>query len=463
MTVKNDNQIVIMWPQHFAMLKQPEENDTLYLTSAYTSDIAAITASNYDKFFAKTKKTPPSEDQLKLRIPTDYHDKFLCRWNPQAANTLPPHRSIDHSIDLVSETKAPHQRAYGCSREQAQMIKIYIDNMLEKKFIRRSQSDHASSVLIVKKPEEDLRVCVNYRALNALIIKNRNAPPLIRNTLARLCAAKFYTKFDIIAVFNEIRMRKSDEHKTAFITRYDLFEYVVILFGLYNAPDIFQAFINETLREYLDDFCTAYLNNILIYSNTQEEHTRHIKLVLARLKQTELYLDIDKCEFNITQIKYLNLIITTEDIKIDPEKIKTIQKWEVPRSLKNAQAFLDFANFYRRFIYNYSLLAKPLTALTKHDSNVHFPWQSGGYEDKVFKALKKIFTAEPILHHFNPDLETWIETNASDFVVTAILSQRDADKVLHPIAYISKQISPAECNYEIYDKKLLAVVRAFEK
>jgi len=463
MAVKDDNQVVVMWSQHFAMLEQPEEDDTLYLASAYISDIAAITAGDYDKFFVKTKKVSSSEDQLKLRISIDYHDEFLCRWNFQVVNTLFSYRSIDYSIDLVSGAKASYQRVYGCSREQAQVVKIYIDDMLGKKFIRRSQSDHVSPVFIVKKSEGGFRVCVDYRALNVLIIKNRNVLSFIRDTLARLCAAKFYIKFDIIAAFNEVRMRKGDEHKIAFITRYDLFEYVVMFFGLCNASGIFQVFINETLREYLDDFCTVYLDNILIYSNIQEEHIRHVKLVLVRLKQAGLYLDIDKCEFNVIQVKYLGLIIIIEGIKMDSEKVKAIQEWEVPRSLKDAQAFLDFANFYRRFIYNYSLLAKSLTVLIKYGSNVHFSWQSGGYEDKVFKALKKVFTAESILYYFNSDLEIWIETDVSDFVVAAILSQRGADGVLHSIAYMSKQMLSAECNYEIYDKELLAVVRAFEE
>ena len=204
------------------------------------------------------------------------------------------------------------------------MVKKYVDDMLGKDFIRPSTSGFAVSVLLMKKPDGGLRVCVDYRALNALTVKNRNTPPLIRETLARLCAAKFYSKFDIIAAFNEIRVREGDEEKTAFLTRWGLFEYVVMPFGLCNAPGTFQAFINATLREYLNDFCTAYVDDILMYSNTREEHVAHVRKVLAKLQKAELFLNIDKCEFFVIEVKYLSLIITTEGIRMNPKKVTII-------------------------------------------------------------------------------------------------------------------------------------------
>ena len=198
--------------------------------------------------------------------------------------------------------------------------------MLEKKFIRYSKSDYILFVLIVKNSEENLRVYINYRVLNTLTIKNCNALLLIKNILARLCAVKIYIKFDIIAVFNKVCIRRDDKHKIVFITYYNLFEYIVILFDLCNISDIFQIFINKTLRKYLDDFCINYLNNIFIYNKNQEEYIRHVKLILIKLKQARLYLDIDKCKFNVIQVKYLDLIIIIEDIKINSEKIKAIQE-----------------------------------------------------------------------------------------------------------------------------------------
>ena len=172
--------------------------------------------------------------------------------------------------------------------------------MFGKGFIRPSTSLYAALVLIVKKPNGGLRVYIDYRALNTLTIKNRNASPLIRETLAKLYTARLYSKFDIIAAFNEIRIHEGNEQKTAFLTRYGLYEYVVMPFGLCNAPATFQAFINRTLREYLNVFYTAYLDDILIYSDNKEEHIQHVGLVLEKLKQAGLFLDINKCEFHVT-------------------------------------------------------------------------------------------------------------------------------------------------------------------
>ena len=169
------------------------------------------------------------------------------------------------------------------SRKQATVVKKYIDEMLGKGYIRPSTSFYAAPVLIVKKPDRGLRVYIDYRALNSLTIKNRNTPLLIREILSRLYRTRLYIKFDIIAAFNEIRIKQGYKEKTAFLTRYGLYEYVVMPFGLYNAPGIFQSFINETLREYLDQFCTAYLDDILIYSNSKEEHVQYVQSVLQKL------------------------------------------------------------------------------------------------------------------------------------------------------------------------------------
>ena len=204
------------------------------------------------------------------------------------------------------------------------MIKKYIEKILSKDYIRSSISPYTASILIIKKSNKELRICVDYRALNALIVSNRNAPPLIKKTLTKLCVAKIYSKFDIIVAFNEIRMKKGEEHKTTFLTRYNLFEYNVMPFELYNAPVTFQAFINEILREYLNVFCIAYLDDILIYSNTLQEHISHVEKILSKLQEVDLYLNIDKCDFHIIRVKYLELIIITDGVKMNQRKIDAI-------------------------------------------------------------------------------------------------------------------------------------------
>ena len=189
--------------------------------------------------------------------------------------------------------------------------------MLRKNFIKLNHSSYVVSIFIIKKSKKDFKVCINYRTLNVLIIKNKNVSSFIRKTLTCLCSTKYFNKFDIIVAFNEIRMRDDDEKKTIFLTRYEFFEYVMMLFELCNVFEIFQVFINETLREYLNNFCTNYLNDIFIYNNIYEEHEAHVSKMLKRLIETKLFSNIDKCEFFVKKVKYLNLIITIEKIKMN--------------------------------------------------------------------------------------------------------------------------------------------------
>jgi hypothetical protein len=245
------------------------------------------------------------------------------------------------------------------------VILKYIKEHLGKGFIRASSSLTVAPVLVVRKPGGGLRVCIDYRALNELTIKNRYPIPLITDTLAKLSQAKVFTKLDVVAAFNQIRMKEGKEWLTTFNTRYGQFEYLVMPFGLCNAPGTFQSYINNSILDYLDIFCTAYLDNVLVYSNTPEEHTNHVLKVLQRLLDRGLYVDIDKCEFSVKQVKYLGLIVSTDGIKMDPEKVEAILNWETPQSIKDVQAFLGFCGFYRRFIKAFSQLTHPLNEITK--------------------------------------------------------------------------------------------------
>ena len=209
---------------------------------------------------------------------------------------------------------------------------------------------------------------------------------------------------------------------------------------------------------------------MLIYSTREEDYADHVLQVLRRLHKHGLQVDIDKCEFNTTKVKYLGMIVTTNGIEMDTEKVETIQKWEAPSSVKDVQAFLGFANFYRRFIPEFSKKVKPLNELTK---GTQYTTRSGKRKIKygtfdwtttcqgAFEDLKRAFTTAPVLAHYDSKLETWVETDASDFVVAGVLSQMHGE-VLKPVAYFSKKMTPAECNYMIYDKELLAIVKSFE-
>ncbi|SLM41067.1 reverse transcriptase domain protein [Lasallia pustulata] len=224
-------------------------------------------------------------------LPAQYHD-YLDVFSRKDSNVLPPYRSYDHTIKLLPDTTPPSECLYGMSRDEQEELRKYLKENLEKGFIRASQSPAASPVLFVKKPGGGLRFCVDYRGLNAITVKSRYPLPLIKETLNRLSKAVIYTKLDIIAAFNRLRIAKGEEWMTAFFTRMGLFEYLVLPFGLCNGPSSFQAFINDTLRDYLDIFCTAYMDDILIYSNSLGEHNIHVKMVLERLCKAGLQVDI---------------------------------------------------------------------------------------------------------------------------------------------------------------------------
>lgn len=274
---------------------------------------------------------------------------------------------------------------------------------------------------------------MDYRGLNAITVKNRYPIPLIRETLDQLCRARYYTKVDIIAAFNGRRIANGDEWKTAFRTRYGLFEYLVMPFGLINGPASFQHYINDALRDYMDVFCTAYLDDILIYSNTLKEHKQHVRQVLQRLSEFGLQADIAKCEFHVHEVKYLGVIVGTNGIRMDPCKVSAVVNWPQPKNVKDVQSFLGFANFYRRFIKDFAKQATPLTKLTKKD--IPFAWDETCA--RAFQDLKNAFRSAPILRHFDPDKPSTVECDSSDYVNAGCLSQPDENGILHLVAFWS--------------------------
>jgi len=425
----------------------------LRLARKKNHDLFAIFMRDIDKAL----KITPSVDSATL-LPPEYHD-FLDVFSRELTDTLPERRPYDHKIQLQEGKTSTFEPLYDMSQDELRVLKKYLENNLAKDFIQASSSPAASSILFVKKPSGGLRFCVNYRDLNVMTVKNRYPLPLIRETLDRLTKTKYYIKLDIIAAFNKLRMAYEDEWKTAFRTRYDLYEYNVLPFGLTNGSSSFQNFINDTLHDFLNVFCTAYMNDILIYSNSKKKHTQHVRQILKRLRAVGLQVDIEKCEFSVIEIKYLSLIITTHGIKINSEKVNAVMNWTAPRGVKDVQSFLSFANFYRRFIKKFSKLAGSLTALTRKDQPFNWTQEC----QFAFDRLKQTFTTAPILMHYNPDLSVTVKIDASDYVVIEVMSQRDDNEQLRPVTYFSSKMLPAECNYEIYDKELLAIIRAFEE
>ena len=253
--------------------------NTLVQRASYAKnmEIFSISIRDIEKALAPKSTTDPTK-----KLPTEYHD-FLDVFSRADSDILPPHRPYDHKIPLMDKKTPPWGPLYSMSQDELKVLKKYLKENLSKGFIRASSSPAASPVLFARKPGGGLRFCVDYRQLNAMTIKNRYPLPLIKETLERVCKAKIYSKIDIIAAFNRLRMQQGEEWKTAFRTRYGLYEYLVMPFGLANAPSSFQNFINDILHGMLDEFCTAYIDDILIYSNSKKEHQSHVRKVLAAL------------------------------------------------------------------------------------------------------------------------------------------------------------------------------------
>jgi len=316
---------------------------------------------------------PPDYKRLKSLIPPEYHS-FLSLFCESIANKLPPHRPYDHRIPLKEGFELPFGLLYSLARHELEACKKWIEENLDKGFIRASSSPAGAPILFVKKGDGSLRLVVDYQGINEGTVKNRYSLPLIRETLMRISKARFFTKLDDRGAYNLIRLAEGEEWKTAFRNRYSLFESLVMPFGLTNGPADFQRFINETLAPFLNHFTSAYLDDILIYSDTMDEHTRHVHRVLERLTDACLHLKPEKCEFHKTEVKYLGLIIGVDGIKMDPSKVETVKAWPPPENLRDVQVFLGFANFYRRFIKGYSKVVEPLTQLTRKGQP--FKWET---------------------------------------------------------------------------------------
>ena len=406
--------------------------------------------------------------ELYKTVPPEYHD-LIEVFSKRKADELPPHRPYDLKINLADDATPPIGSIYSLSEAEQLALRDYLAENLSKGFIRPSTSVYGAPVLFVKKKDGSLRLCVDYRGLNRITRKDRYPLPLIPDLLDRLRTAKRFTRLDLRGAYNLVRIAPGDEWKTVFRTRYGSFEYTVMPFGLTNAPAAFQRFMNEIFADLLDLYVVVYLDDILIFSSDPSQHSQHVREVLKRLKKHGLYCKAPKCEFSTESTEFLGYVCTPEGLKMDESKVQTIRDWLRPRNVRDIQSFLGFANFYRRFIHNYSDLTVPLTRLTRKSSR--WDWTPSCQDS--FDSLKNSFTSAPVLAHWQPNSKITIETDASDYAIAVIISinpsptdlASDSDSApkpdLHPIAFHSRTLNPTELNYDTHDKELLAIFEAF--
>jgi len=325
-----------------------------------------------------------SLNELKKKLLIVYHD-FLNVFDREKTTQLLSHWSYDHKIELEDEDQSSRSRLYFMLNHKLQKIKKYLEENLKKKFIILSKAFFASSILFVKKKDDSLRFCVNYRKLNALIKRDHYSIFLIDEVLAWIQDSKYLTRLDIIVTFNKLRMSSKSENLTTFVTFFDVYKYRVMFFELINELASFQHYINNVLFDCLHKFCQAYLNDILIYSKILKEHKTHVKEVLNKLREVDLQIDIDKCEFKIQKISFLELLIFINDLRMNSRKVDVIRSWEVSRLLTHVQIFIDFCNFYRRFIKNFSKIIWLMIKLTWKDH--FFEWTE--ICQMIFEELKQ--------------------------------------------------------------------------
>src|SRR3979490_450104 len=415
-----------------------------------------LSATDISACSAKVSSVPSILVNLES-VPKEYHD-FADVFSKAKAKTLGPHRPYDLKITLEDGTKMPHPPLYSLSNSELEALRMFIDEHLNIAFIRSSRSPHAALILFVRKKDGSLRLCVDFQALNKVTKKDCYPLPLISDLLDRPRKAHIYSKINLRHAYHLIQIAKGNEWKTAFKTRYGSYEWLVMPFGLSNAPAAFQQFINDILGDLLDHCTVAYIDDILIYSDSLEQHREHVREILRRLRKNGLYAKASKCEWHKDTVKFLGYILRTEGLTMAEDKVKTIHDWREPRKVKDIQSFLGFANFYPWFMFNFSDITVPLTRLTRKGT----PWAWTEDCQKSFNFLKTAFTSTPILHHWDPNRILVVETDTSDYALAAILSVIDSEGEIRPVAFHSRTFTAPELNYDVHDKELLAIFEAFK-
>ena len=299
---------------------------------------------------------------------------------------------------------------------------------------------------------------VDYRGLNKITIKNKYPLPRVEDLLDRLVSARYFSKLDLISGYNQIRIKEGDEYKTAFRTRYGHYEFKVLPFGLTNAPATFMRLMNDIFRPYLDKFILTFFDRMLCYSDTAEDHLRHLRIVLQTLRDHKLYANKEKCYFFLQELEFIGHIVGKDGIKLDPAKVKAILEWPTPRNATEVRRFHGLANYYRRFVKDFSKIASPLNELTGERSK--FYW--GPAAEEAFRNLKEAIASVPNLVPFDFEKETRVTTDASDVAVGAELSQKDANGKWHPTAFYSAKLTPTEVKYPTHERELLAIIHALK-
>src|SRR3954466_5148678 len=381
-------------------------------------------------------------------IVREYPDVF-----PEELPGIPPDRDVEFLIDLLPGSGPISKRPYKMSVDELKELKKQLGEQLQKGFIQSSSSSWGAPVLFVENKDRSQRLCIDYRSLNEVTIQNKYPLPRINDLFDQLEGACVFSKIDLRSGYFQLKIREQDIPKTAFTTRYGLYEYTVMPFGLTNAPAYFMNMMNKVFMEFLDKFVVVFIDDILVYSKSKQEHEGHLRLILEKLREHKLYAKFSKCEFWLNEVGFLGHVVSGDGVAVDPAKVSAVTEWESPKSVKEVHSFLGLAGYYRRFIENFSKVAKPMTELLKKDKK--FAWSEGC--ELSFQELKKRLVTAPVL--CLPDLEKDFQVycDASHHGLGAVLMQEE--KV---VAYASRQLKTHEVNYPTHDLELASVVHALK-
>ena len=396
---------------------------------------------------------------IKSKLPAVYHDFVHVFFEREARETLPPPRDYDMKILLKPDAKLAVAPLYQLREDYRQCLIETLDRELKAGRIQRSSTSYGSPVFFVPKKNGKFRMVADYRVLNQSTIPDVYPLPLISQASNELANAEFFSKLDLPGAYQLLRVAEGFEHLTAFRTQYGMFESRVLRDGLRNAPAVFQHFLNDIFRTLLGQGVIVYIDDILIYASTLERLRELTKQVLEIIDRASLYLNFEKCEFERTSIIFLGFIISKQGIQANPSLVQSVRDFPRPSNLRESRSFIGLVSYYRRFIANFSKIARPITALTQKDRV--FEW--GPQQQEAFETLKVKLSSAPTIAHFDHNLPCILQTDASHFGWGYIISQIDPSTNLeHPIAIESGSFNKAELNYTTLEKELLAIVKAFE-
>ncbi|GBG88300.1 hypothetical protein CBR_g46867 [Chara braunii] len=332
-------------------------------------------------------------------------------------------------------------------------LRRQIDDMIDRGWIRPSESEFGAPVLFVPKKGGKLRMCIDCRGLNRITRKNAYPLPRIDDLLDAAGGCKVFSKIDLKSGYQQIEVDPSDQHKTAFKTRDGLYEFIVMPFGLTNAPATFQSLMDKVLRHQLNRFVVVYLDDILIFSKSMEEHVKHLEEVLQVLKDAQLHLNLEKSEFGRDSVIYLGHRLSVTGLEPEATKVEVIRNWPQPANVRELRSFLGLASYYQKFVPKFSVIAHPLSRLTS--KNVVYAWCEKC--ETAFQALKEALVSHPVLRIADPNLTFVVTTDASQFGIGAVLQQDDGDG-LHPLEYYSKRM-PSHKRTKVHRHKPYGLLR----